>query len=509
MIEMVTERKIRRKFGEKIFRRGLDYFREGRVISAVKMEGELIGTVSGTRNYRTEVGLEGLTCECSCPYQGRCKHGAALLLSYLEGKYEDGDKFVERVRQTSGEDLRNVVEKAVRSNPVLLTDFGPYLPERDEGVKDEEIESWIRKIEEQYWNEEAVSELSNFIKNRRKGLKKPQLFHILEFLFDNSGRWGWFYDDYGDRYFGDQLFESIGVAFGETGLGGEDVEKLDRMRKKDEMDYFSSLVQGMIENPEHVDPTVVEKFSTPQQLAEFHLNRRELAKAEKIIESGKFDSEGKFELLLRIDENKARDFAREEKVYAPLIRFLYKNGDENRIQELISEMSEGELRKLSREELDILFETCEDFRGKIFDVIYSRAQGEDRKSASYELCGDMALELEDVESSKEIFKRTSSGELKKRIVEFLRKKEPEEAEKYGKEAVSWIMENKKDYGPAVECIIMLRKAMRSEEWEDYLKDVYRENWRKRGLWDKLEDQGISLRKRKSEVYLEEGWTESQ
>ncbi|KXA99514.1 hypothetical protein AKJ41_05320, partial [candidate division MSBL1 archaeon SCGC-AAA259O05] len=402
-----------------------------------------------------------------------------------------------------GEDLRNFVEKTVRSNPVLLSDFGAYLPEKDEEVKDEEIESWIRKIEEQYWNEEAVSEFSKFIKNRRKSLKKPQLFHILEFLFDNSGRWGWFYDDYADRYFGDQLFESIGVAFGETGLDGEDVEKLDRMRKKDEMGYFYSLVQGMIENPEHIDPAVVEKFST-QQLAEFYLNRRELAKAEKIIKSGKFDSEEKFEFLLKIDEKKARNFAREEKAHGPLIRFLYKNGDEGEIQELISGMSEGELRKLPEEELDILFETCEDFRGNIFDIIYSRALEEDRKSASYELCGDMALELEDVERSKEIFKKTNSGELKKRIVEFLREKEPEEAEKYGKDAVSWMMENKKDYEPAEECIIMLRKTMGSEEWEDYLKDVYRENWRKRGLWDKLEDQGISLRKRKGNVYLEEG-----
>lgn len=145
---MVTERKIKRKFGEKIFRRGLDYFREGRILSVVKMGDELIGTVSGTRNYRTEVGLKALTCECSCPYQGRCKHGAALLLSYLEGEYEDGDKFVERIRQTSGEDLRNFVEKTVRSNPVLLSDFGTYLPVEDEEVKDEEIESWIRKIEE-------------------------------------------------------------------------------------------------------------------------------------------------------------------------------------------------------------------------------------------------------------------------------------------------------------------------------------------------------------------------
>ncbi|KXA97554.1 hypothetical protein AKJ37_00985 [candidate division MSBL1 archaeon SCGC-AAA259I09] len=64
-------------------------------------------------------------------------------------------------------------------------------------------------------------------------------------------------------------------------------------------------------------------------------------------------------------------------------------------------------------------------------------------------------------------------------MEFLREKEPEEAEKHGNEAVSWVMENEKDYEPAVECIIMLRKTMGSEEWKDYLKDVYRENWRKR------------------------------
>ena len=78
-------------FPEEVARRGLAYAREGRVRRVFRVGERLLGEVQGSepRPYRVEVG-PGLVGSCTCPYPFfPCKHAAALLYAYLEGRPED------------------------------------------------------------------------------------------------------------------------------------------------------------------------------------------------------------------------------------------------------------------------------------------------------------------------------------------------------------------------------------------------------------------------------------
>lgn len=50
-----------------------------------------------------------------------------------------------------------------------------------------------------------------------------------------------------------------------------------------------------------------------------------------------------------------------------------------------------------------------------------------------------------------------------------------------------MVNEKGNYELVVEYIIMLRGTMDRKEWRNYLKEISRNNWRKRDLWGKLED----------------------
>lgn len=68
--------------GPVIYRRGLNYWNEGRVRNVKEENGCFTATVHGTHNYTTTVQLNGdeiVSTSCDCPYGANCKHIAALL----------------------------------------------------------------------------------------------------------------------------------------------------------------------------------------------------------------------------------------------------------------------------------------------------------------------------------------------------------------------------------------------------------------------------------------------
>ncbi len=86
---------------EKIFSRGRNYQRQGRVSDlAVTDDHGLIAWVEGTRRYATKVvmGKGGLLESiCTCPYQFDCKHGVAVVIEYL--KQIDNNRRVPKARK--------------------------------------------------------------------------------------------------------------------------------------------------------------------------------------------------------------------------------------------------------------------------------------------------------------------------------------------------------------------------------------------------------------------------
>lgn len=76
--------------GSKIVSRGKNYQREGAVRDlSLTPEGGLLAWVKGASRYVTlvKIGRSGrLDCECTCPYEGNCKHAVAVVLEYLAGQ---------------------------------------------------------------------------------------------------------------------------------------------------------------------------------------------------------------------------------------------------------------------------------------------------------------------------------------------------------------------------------------------------------------------------------------
>ncbi len=79
---------IKHFFSAKIYSRGRDYYKAGRVSNVTSIEDNVIGAVvRGTKNYNVKAYFNNngalMAVSCTCPYGLWCKHSAALLL-YLQ-----------------------------------------------------------------------------------------------------------------------------------------------------------------------------------------------------------------------------------------------------------------------------------------------------------------------------------------------------------------------------------------------------------------------------------------
>ncbi len=73
--------------GTRIVSRGTSYQKSGTVRDlAVTREGNLLAWVRGSGNYAAKISLEKgrLSSDCTCPYDGNCKHAVAMVLQYLD-----------------------------------------------------------------------------------------------------------------------------------------------------------------------------------------------------------------------------------------------------------------------------------------------------------------------------------------------------------------------------------------------------------------------------------------
>lgn len=108
---------------EGILRRGLAYFKEGRVRRLFRVGERLLGAVQGFEPapYRVEVG-PGLVGRCTCPYPDfPCKHAVALLYAYIKGKATDLAPLIEAL---TSEEAKGLLKKLA-----LLPEVGLYLAE--------------------------------------------------------------------------------------------------------------------------------------------------------------------------------------------------------------------------------------------------------------------------------------------------------------------------------------------------------------------------------------------
>ena len=110
--------KLEHVYADRIIKRGEKYLEN--VIYCLKIKNKLYSEVEGTYNYKTEVDLNTLKGNCSCPYDDYCKHMVATYLVYKNDDFLDGDDFIEHVHTLNNEQLIELIEKNIINNSDMV-----------------------------------------------------------------------------------------------------------------------------------------------------------------------------------------------------------------------------------------------------------------------------------------------------------------------------------------------------------------------------------------------------
>lgn len=127
-VPKLTVKTIRRRFDERSFRLGESYARDGAIFKARRQGRTLKARCQGSRAeaYQVEATLsdKGIAeAECSCPVGagGRCKHVAALLLTWLKqpGEFTEVQDLDAALEQRSKPELVALIKQMLRREPDL------------------------------------------------------------------------------------------------------------------------------------------------------------------------------------------------------------------------------------------------------------------------------------------------------------------------------------------------------------------------------------------------------
>jgi len=521
----LRESDIRRVYGETIFERGMDYFEDDRVTSVIKLKDKLTGEVEGSDTYRTEVDLNNLQSECSCPYGINCKHGVAMLLQYMDGEFSDADEVIKRLDKMSREGLRNVIDALINSNPSNLLFLGV---QAEEGERDNEnlnqaldkhIETSLNRIIKSNGDEASADELAAFIKANESVLSREQVFHVLEFLVDNCEDYGYFYNDYSDSYYGEKIFENLCDAFVKNQLEEEDFVRLKDINERDNYDMLVPFIHRLseIENSKNLRDFehFVRGLMDESSYLKFLINCGLKEKAKSMIESlESLGEESRFRLYLRIDEGSALEFAHRIEAFSSLINYYHEIEAYDRAVRLFADVSRDESKNWKLRQDPILYRNVLDSIDKseknkepgdvlsnLFDMCFSFQY--------FGLCADIGLKLNNKKLLRELIDKKTSYyfdvEEKVRVLEHLKDDYRSEVIKELKSLASSLINDMghHQYKKAVECVFMLRHCMDKDDWMRYMAGLYKGHSAKRNLWKEFSNRGIYLKMRKGDVTLDE------
>ena len=134
----LTEDAIREIFGDKTFFKGQDYYDNGHVLGAVKLENALYAQVLGSASVpyevRANIDNPDMSTECTCPVGSMCKHGVALLLQWANdtSSFTDADTFIGSIEKMNKDEIINILKGLIKQNPSLINEFSLETGEKPE-----------------------------------------------------------------------------------------------------------------------------------------------------------------------------------------------------------------------------------------------------------------------------------------------------------------------------------------------------------------------------------------
>jgi hypothetical protein len=163
----LSEEDIADWVGEDAMARGREYAAEGRVLLPER-EGDLLrARVRGSlptpydvEAYVTDGGIEGAFCTCPVGGRGRCKHVAALLLTWVAGPraFAGPEDLAADLQARSHEELVEIIQRMVARYPDLRTliDLSAGTPDLDT-VRRAAVEAFVRGAYDEWRAGETIA----------------------------------------------------------------------------------------------------------------------------------------------------------------------------------------------------------------------------------------------------------------------------------------------------------------------------------------------------------------
>src|SRR3989344_7394573 len=107
--------RLENKYSKSVIERGEGYLDSVR--DCIKINNLIYGKVQGSSIYKTEVDLDSLEGDCSCPYGTNCKHAVALYLNYQKGKFWDANDFIKSLNKMNSNELKELILSKLQDNP--------------------------------------------------------------------------------------------------------------------------------------------------------------------------------------------------------------------------------------------------------------------------------------------------------------------------------------------------------------------------------------------------------
>ena len=183
---------LKNVFGSKTYIRGFNYYKNGHVCLGVIKDDRLWGKVYGTGSapYKVQVDVsDKIYSRCSCPVGVMCKHGVALLLTWINCKEDflDIDLFKSNLRDKRKDELLNMILSVVVDDPFKITLFTSSKIETEKVIDLDAIKKRINNTNLDYYDSnpvyKIVSELEP-VKNLAQNLKPEDAVYVYIILIN-------------------------------------------------------------------------------------------------------------------------------------------------------------------------------------------------------------------------------------------------------------------------------------------------------------------------------------
>ncbi|MCD6559662.1 MAG: SWIM zinc finger family protein [Palaeococcus sp.] len=308
---------VRRIFGSKIFARGEKYYREGRVLGAVKIGDMIYAQVRGNKTYRVEFDLKKKRSLCTCPYRVNCKHGVAAFLAYSNGEFFDGDAFLASLKEKSKEEILKILRELLENNPEILLEM----------EKGGNIFSYF----EGYLSYEDAVEVGRITKKGR--ISKDEAWDLLEYICEHYYDFGGFYDDYRDFYYGDIVLEPLFELI-EKDISRKDFDRFFELLELSDVpdDIHEYAYEVLLRNAKLFREDILNAEDMSVELrAPLLAKIGEKEKAEEIILNSNLSPQEKVGLLLEVNPELAEDLGVKFSEYHLLIEHFSKKKEYEKV----------------------------------------------------------------------------------------------------------------------------------------------------------------------------------